>query len=66
MPDSWYPNVLERLFAEFEDRYSLTQISAVVRECRSQLGGAPVTALAELVERLARERLTTRSANPAR
>ena len=51
-------DVTERLFAEFERRLSLTTISATVHECRRDLAGAPQPALPELVERLARQRLT--------
>ena len=59
MPDSLV-DAVERLFREFEDQYSLTEIVAVVRECRKQLCCSPQGALPELVERLARQRLTSR------
>jgi len=48
---------VERLFAEFSHRSSLTDIADTVTECRAQLSGAPAPALPELIERLARLRL---------
>ena len=50
-------DVTERLLAEFEGRLNLDVISHIVLEARHQLAGSPVTALPELVERLARVRL---------
>ena len=50
-------DVTERLMAEFEDRLGLERITAVVNGCRRDLGAIPETALPELVERLARQRL---------
>jgi len=38
----------------------LTDITDMVRECRMQLSSSPVTALPELIERLARQRLSAR------
>lgn len=46
-----------RLAAEFSDRVRPQLIVRVVRDCRRELGGSPVGALPELVERLARYRL---------
>ncbi len=46
-----------RLAAEFADRLQPQLIQRVVRNCRRDLGGSPVGALPELVERLARHRL---------
>lgn len=46
-----------RLAAEFSDRVRPQLIVRVVRTCRRDLGGSPVGALPELVERLARIRL---------
>jgi hypothetical protein len=57
MSDQWYADLVERLFGEFDDRYELPQIVEVVRQCREELCCAPVTALPELIERLARQRL---------
>lgn len=54
-----YADVVERLFAEFEDRYALSTIVAMVQECRAQLSSSPATAMPELLERLARQRLRT-------
>ncbi len=50
--------IIERLFAEFERHHPLPHIVTVVRQARRQLDGEPVHALPELVERLARERLS--------
>lgn len=50
-------DTVHRLQAEFADRVSGTTIRSVVRRSRADLSGAPVGALPELVERLARQRL---------
>jgi len=47
-----------RLADEFADRLRPQLITRVVRDCRRDLGGSPVGALPELVERLARHRLS--------
>jgi hypothetical protein len=57
MSEQWYADLVERLFAEFDDRYELPHIVEVVRQCREQLCCAPEAALPELIERLARQRL---------
>jgi hypothetical protein len=49
---------VDRLAEEFSDRLRRPLIVRVVRDCRRDLGGSPVGALPELVERLARIRLT--------
>lgn len=46
-----YADAVERLFAEFEDRYALSTIVAMVQECRAQLSSSPATAMPELLER---------------
>ncbi len=46
-----------RLSEEFRAQLRPQVIGTVVRSCRRDLSGVPVTALPELVERLARERL---------
>jgi hypothetical protein len=51
-------DLTERLFLEFEHALPLHTIAGVVRDCRSDLAGAPVGALPELTERLARQRLS--------
>jgi hypothetical protein len=48
---------VDRLAEEFSDRVRRQLIVWVVRDCRRDLGGSPVGALPELVERLARIRL---------
>jgi hypothetical protein len=46
-----------RLADEFRTRLRPQVIGTVVRTCRQDLSGVPATALPEMVERLARERL---------
>ena len=46
-----------RLSGEFADRVGAQFLVRVVCDCRRDLGGSPVGALPELVERLARYRL---------
>jgi hypothetical protein len=60
--ESSFADVMERLFRQFEDRFELSYIVSVVRECRQQLRGAPVGALPELTERLAYQRLSSQAA----
>ena len=48
---------VDRLAEEFSDRLRRPLIVRIVRDCRRDLGGSPVGALPELVERLARIRL---------
>jgi hypothetical protein len=50
---------VERLRGEYAGRVRPQLVVRVVRESRRDLGGSPVGALPELVERLARYRLTT-------
>ncbi|MGY1914347.1 three-helix bundle dimerization domain-containing protein [Blastococcus sp. SYSU DS0973] len=49
-----------RLSGEFSGRVDPRLLVRVVRDCRRELGGSPVGALPELVERLARYRLDQR------
>jgi hypothetical protein len=56
--------ITERLFAEFAPRVSLTTIVAAVRQGRRDLDGTPESALPEMVERLARQRLTELAQHP--
>lgn len=54
-----YADLLERLFAAFEDQHTLPVIEDVAGRCRTELAGqAPHGAQFELLERLARQRLT--------
>jgi hypothetical protein len=57
MTGDWYADLVERLFAEFDDQYPLPHIVEVARQCREELCCAPPAALPELIERLARQRL---------
>jgi hypothetical protein len=52
-----YADVIERLFREFEGSLPLPVIVEVTHVCRQQLSGSPITAMPELLERLARQRL---------
>ena len=56
--DNSVDEAVARLAAEFSDRVRPQLIVRVVRNCRRDLGGSPVGALPELVERLARIRLS--------
>lgn len=51
-------DVTERLFRDLQPDVALADIIEVVRRCREDLDTAPAEALPELVERLARQRLT--------
>ncbi len=55
--ESWFVDVVERLFRDFEARHSLTTILDEARRCRQQLRGSPASALPELLDRLVRQRL---------
>lgn len=48
-----------RLLAEFRQQVDETEVERVVERCRRDLAGSPAGALPELVERSARQRLTT-------
>jgi hypothetical protein len=53
-----YVDLLERLFATYEDRHELAVIEQVTNQCRTELAGqTPPGAHWELLERLARQRL---------
>jgi hypothetical protein len=54
-----YADLVEQLFIEYEDVLSLTGIVGLVRQCRHDLAGSPIGAMPELLERLARCRLST-------
>lgn len=54
-----YADVVERLFREFGDRLPLTLIVQVVHGCREQLSGVAESAMSEVLERLARQRLNS-------
>ncbi len=56
-------DVVDRLFAEFENQLALPVISATVLRCRRDLDIAAGPALPELVERLARQRLRDLAGN---
>jgi len=58
MNDDSYCDVTERLFGEFARVHPLPVIAAVVRQCRNDLDGSPPGALPEVLERLARQRLS--------
>ena len=52
-----YADIVERLFGEYHSVLSLHRISEIVAGARSDLSGTPKGALAELIERLARQRI---------
>lgn len=54
-------DVVERLHREFGMELARTQILAVGQQCRDLLDSVPAAARSELLERLARQRLTDRS-----
>lgn len=56
-PDPAVEGAVARLSEEFRDSPRAPLVARVVRDCRRELGGSPVGALPELVERLARYRL---------
>ena len=53
--------ISERLFHDFGAHFGLSDIVAIVRQCRGELDIVPAAAVPELVERLARQRLRLRS-----
>jgi hypothetical protein len=55
--DSSVDQAVARLAEEFGSHLGPQMVIRVVRDCRRDLGGSPVGALPELVERLARHRL---------
>jgi hypothetical protein len=55
--DSSVDQAVDRLTQEFSDQLRRPLIVRVVRDCRRDLGGSPIGAMPELVERLARIRL---------
>jgi hypothetical protein len=55
--DSSVESAVARLAAEFSEKLRPQLIVRIVRESRRDLGGSPVGAMPELVERLARFRL---------
>jgi hypothetical protein len=59
MPGYSYADVVERLFSEFEDHYSLPDIVEIVHVCREQLEDESGTFSPQQLERLARQRLTS-------
>jgi hypothetical protein len=58
-------DVAVRVYAEFADRATLAEVLAVVARCRNDLDTPSAAALPEMVERLARQRLTDELAWPA-
>ncbi|MDQ1717769.1 MAG: hypothetical protein QOE89_1722 [Pseudonocardiales bacterium] len=54
----YYADLVEQLFREYECVLPLRAIVALVSECRHDLAGTPATAMPELLERLARCRLS--------
>jgi hypothetical protein len=57
-------DVVVRVYADFADRVTLAEILEVVARCRNDLDTRSAAALPEMVERLARQRLTDQLASP--
>jgi hypothetical protein len=53
-----YADIVEALFAEYESALPLRVILAVAAQSRQDLAGSPAMAMPELLQRLARFRLT--------
>ena len=56
--------VVERVYGDFADRATLAEVLAVVARCRDDLDTPSAAALPEMVERLARQRLTVTRHRP--
>jgi hypothetical protein len=52
--------IAHRLYAEFSPLVPLDNVVDIVSRCRSDLDAVPIDAVPELVERLARQRLSER------
>jgi hypothetical protein len=57
MPDP-LATLTDRLYTDYQPGLTHADIDRVVQQCRSDLAGTPAPALPELLERLARQRLT--------
>lgn len=55
--------VVVRVYGDFADRATLAEVLAVVARCRDDLDTLSAAALPEMVERLARQRLTDHQAS---
>jgi hypothetical protein len=58
LPDDSIDLAVRRLSDEFRDRVGAQYVRRIVQLARADLSGVPVGAVPELVERLARQRLT--------
>ena len=58
LPDDSVDLAVSRLADEFRDRLGAQYVRRIVQLARADLSGVPVGAVPELVERLARHRLT--------
>lgn len=58
--DDSVDSAVDRLADEFRDRLGAQYVRRIVQLARADLSGVPPTAMPELVERLARHRLTAR------
>jgi hypothetical protein len=59
LPDDSVDLAVRRLADEFRDRLGAQYVRQIVQLARADLSGVPVGAVPELVERLARHRLTS-------
>jgi hypothetical protein len=62
MPDP-LATLTDRLYTEHQPGLTHADIERIVQQCRTDLAGTPETALPELLERLARQRLTNQRAH---
>ncbi len=61
LPDDSVDSAVRRLSDEFRDRLGPQYVRRIVQLARADLSGVPAGAVPELVERLARHRLTLAS-----
>ena len=57
-------DVVLRVYTDYADQATLAEVLAAITRCRHDLDTASAAALPELVEHLARHRLTNRSTSP--
>lgn len=56
--DGWFDTTVRRLSEDFRDDLQEWYVRRTVQQARADLSGVPADAVPELVERLARHRLT--------
>ncbi len=58
-------DIAVRVHRDFADHATLTDVLTVIEGCRRDLDTPSAAALPELIERLARQRLTDKASSPA-